>query len=764
MDALKSSGVEVRYRGQDINEASVAATLRRFEATDEAEIVCADTLAHDAFEDFRADLVIVDVPWGLSWGNSAAAVESRHLNGEFGFGLPRHSDSTWLFITLALEKLHSPEQGGGRVVALVNPSSLSSDGATGAVRQRIVEAGLLESVTRLPDGLAPNTQIPLYLLTFSNRNQDAGKGKAMIADLQTMFTTEHRRRSIQIEAFHELDSGLRVKKSGPRNRFISTRQFTRRDTRLSRTTINGSRLTWPVTTYNDVAIDDQFLASRFGPESGVSVVREPRKTVDLDPSRIFGDNSRELLRDMSAMGWPARRLSSLLARAPEAATNTDDGYLDNQLFVPTTGTGRASTDLSETNTGGRVLAVELDGDLDYLPFLAAWLNSEQGFTSRRRAIDNASSGHHFRALRSDVNSLMRWADELIVPVPERKIQLALASADEKLASFQSELSTQRASIWSSPETADDVVNRIERAFDDSLNAWLDQLPYPIAMALWTAESAEWAIEKQRAYLQAWEAIVTFHATLLLSASRSDPGSSSATEAAIRDTLQEHHLSIDKASFGTWVVIAEKTSKSLRNALENGDSDERARVRRAFADLSNASIERLLSKDVIKKFSEVNSKRNRWSGHTGFTPEPELWAQIDSLLSDLRELRGFLGNVWSQLQLVRAGTNRLRRDGLVQKAEVAMGMRVPFTVREFSVGEQMYEDELYLVREGSQSPLRLGHFVQLRAAPSSAQYTTYFYNRTEGANVRMVTYQYGTESELHDDVESFRADFGELAPR
>lgn len=762
VDALQSSGVEVRYRGQDIDEAAVSASRRRFEAVHDAEIAHADTLAHDAFEDFSADLVIVDAPWGMDWRASAAAVEARQANGEFRFGLPQRSDSTWLFISLALEKLRPADQGGGRVAALVNPGALSSGGATADVRRRIVEARLLESVTRLPDGLAPNTEIPLYLLTFSNRAEDVGKGKAMIADLQTMFTTEHRRRSIRVEAFHELESGLRTKKSGARNRNIGTRQFTRRDARLSRSTSQGRQLSWRVTTYNDTEIDGQFLDTRYGPDSGVSLTEEARHTVDLDPSRVFGDDSRELLRDMAAKGWPTRRLSSLIAREPEAVTDSADGQGERQMFVPTTWGGRAATDLSETNAGGRVLATELDDDSVYPPFMAAWLSSEQGVASRLRAIENSSSGHHPRALRSDTNSLMRWADELLVPVPDLGLQLALASADERLGSFQAELSTQRASIWSAPESADDVVSRIAGAFDDSLTAWLDQLPYPIASALWTAESAQSVGEKQRAYLHAWEAIVTFHATVLLSASRSDPGSSSETEAAIRETLHEHHLGIEKASFGTWVVIVEKTSKSLRSAFENGDADDVARVCRAFADLGRAGIERLISKDVVKKFNELNGKRNRWSGHTGYTSEQELRAQVDSLVSDLRELRGLLGNVWSQLLLVRPGSAKRRRDGLVQTAEVAVGTRTPFAAREFAVGEHMYDDELYLVRDGSQSPLRLGHFVQLRAAPSSAQFTTYFYNRIEGTSVRMVSYQYGPESELQDDVESLRADFGELA--
>lgn len=60
-------------------------------------------------------------------------------------------------------------------------------------------------------------------------------------------------------------------------------------------------------------------------------------------------------------------------------------------------------------------------------------------------------------------------------------------------------------------------------------------------------------------------------------------------------------------------------------------------------------------------------------------------------------------------------------------------------------------------------MRLGRFVQLREAPGSAQFTSYFfYNRTEGDSVRMVSYQYGSESELHDALESLRAYFGHLA--
>lgn len=74
---------------------------------------------------------------------------------------------------------------------------------------------------------------------------------------------------------------------------------------------------------------------------------------------------------------------------------------------------------------------------------------------------------------------------------------------------------------------------------------------------------------------------------------------------------------------------------------------------------------------------------------------------------------------------------------------------------------MHDGELYLVRDASESPLRLAGFVQLREAPSGAEYTSYFYNRTEKGNVRMVSYQYGSVAEAFDDAVMFREDFGAL---
>lgn len=485
--ALESAGVKVCYRGQDIDDAAVVLGQRRFGNLADAKVTVGNTLVRDAFEDFAADLVIVDAPWGMAWNDFAPAVEDRRESGAFRFGLPPRSDSLWLFVSLALEKLRPAGEGGGRVAALINPSALSARGS-GSVRQSIVDSGLLESVTRLPEGLAPSTAIPLYLLTFSNRTVGLGPKKVQIADLQTQFTTEHRRRSIPVAAFRDLEFGLRTGKPGPRNRSVDVRQFIRRDAMLSRKSHEGQELSWHVTTYNDTAIDGRLLESRYGPNSGVSIAENVSEAVDFDPSGIFDDELGELVKSMNVRGWPCRRMSSLLARPPEATKDRVIETADGRLFIPISREGKVSHEPPGTESEGWVLSVQLDGDLVEPSFLAAWLNSEQGISSRLRAIDARGSDVH-KILRSDTRSLMRWADELLIPVPGRAVQLALSSADEQLASFQADLRSHRAGIWIAPENAEEVVNRISHMFDDSLTAWLDHLPFPIATALWTAETA-----------------------------------------------------------------------------------------------------------------------------------------------------------------------------------------------------------------------------------------------------------------------------------
>lgn len=726
----------------------------------DAQITQANTLESDEFADFKADLAIVDAPWGMNWKSSDRAVRFRQDAGSFTFGLPALSDSVWLFISLALEKLRTPADGGGRVAALVHRAALSASGSQ-EVRRQILDAGLLESVSRLPEGLAPNTSIPLYLVTFTNSPTEYRQNKTLIFDQRAQFSTSKGRRSILDSALRDVESGLRTWKQGRRNRTVGSLKFTKRTAKLTRSLANGHQLSWPLTTYNDTFIDDEHLTARYGHDSQISIVGDITESVDLDPSYIFGDEAREISDHIRFRGWPARRLSAVLGAPPEAITDKTGPDIPPGILIPTAQSGQVSLGQLQSGSRGRHLLLHVDEDLVDAKFLISWLNSEAGVTSRRRAIAASNSGMHFEALRSDRRSLMRWADELIIPIPEKTTQLSLAAADAQLHSYEATIKDIRENIWVDPENAENSVEEIGHAFDDSIDRWIDQLPFPIASALWTAQTAYSAGEQQLAYIHAWEAIVAFHATALLSASRSDVARSHEIESAIRRTLEGRNLSMRRASFGSWMVIIEKTSSEFRRTLRDDDPDEIARVSRMFGDLSRAAIDRLVSVDVLDKFRDVNSKRNRWQGHPGYTSPDEFSSQVSSLIADLRDLRGLLGNVWLQLPLVRAGSARRSSGGIVQSVEVAMGARSRFKAENFQVGEFMEDGELYLAKDGSQAPVKLGRFVRLLEAPPNAQYTSYFYNRTEGSDVHMVSYQFGTEAGRREDLATYGDDLTDL---
>ena len=131
-----------------------------------------------------------------------------------------------------------------------------------------------------------------------------------------------------------------------------------------------------------------------------------------------------------------------------------------------------------------------------------------------------------------------------------------------------------------------------------------------------------------------------------------------------------------------------------------------------------------------------------------------------LFGRLEELRELLGATWRELQCV-AGDG-YRKDGRTfQKAELVTGPAAPFRQIELEVGELMEKGELYLCTDGASQPLLLQHFVVLRSSPNDAQYTSYFYNRREGNQVRLVAYQFADASELTEDFAGFADAFAGL---
>lgn len=121
----------------------------------EAEVVVGDALAMGPSAFPKADLVLLDPPYGMrEWGDA-----DTYRDPAWRFGIPpaRSSDLAWLqlaALTLAPE---------GRAYVVLPTGSLSRHGPERAIRERMLEAGAVEGVIQLPARLRPDTGISLAL-------------------------------------------------------------------------------------------------------------------------------------------------------------------------------------------------------------------------------------------------------------------------------------------------------------------------------------------------------------------------------------------------------------------------------------------------------------------------------------------------------------------------------------------------------------------------------------------------------------------------
>ena len=161
----KNRYVDVRLFGQEINPESYAICLadmlikgqdvKNIKGDEEA-----NTLKTDCFPDQKMRLVVMNPPFGTSWGGKDApegqekAVRAEFKKGgRFEHGLPGIGDAQLLFMQHAINKL---DEKNGRAAIISNGSPLFSGGTTSGesqIRRWMLEEDLIEAIIALPSQL-----------------------------------------------------------------------------------------------------------------------------------------------------------------------------------------------------------------------------------------------------------------------------------------------------------------------------------------------------------------------------------------------------------------------------------------------------------------------------------------------------------------------------------------------------------------------------------------------------------------------------------
>lgn len=139
----------------------------------------ADTFFNDLHPTLKADYILANPPFNMSaWGADQLGEDRRWL-----FGIPPGGNANFAWMQHMIFHL---SDWGKMGMVLANGSLSSQTGGEGEIRQKIIEADLVDCIIALPTQLFYSTQIPASLW-FINK-QKKQPGKTLFIDARKMGT------------------------------------------------------------------------------------------------------------------------------------------------------------------------------------------------------------------------------------------------------------------------------------------------------------------------------------------------------------------------------------------------------------------------------------------------------------------------------------------------------------------------------------------------------------------------------------------------
>lgn len=152
---VAQEGTADRIVGTDINRDALRIAAQRA-ALHHADIdlIAGDVLGVDPDPTLRADVVVAEPPFGMSWDPSSKLIDPR-----FAFGIPPRMSSDLAWVQHAVAHLAAE----GRAYVLTSPGALFRSGAERQIRANLLSSGCVEAVVGLPSKMLPHTSIGLAL-------------------------------------------------------------------------------------------------------------------------------------------------------------------------------------------------------------------------------------------------------------------------------------------------------------------------------------------------------------------------------------------------------------------------------------------------------------------------------------------------------------------------------------------------------------------------------------------------------------------------
>jgi hypothetical protein len=439
---------------------------------------------------------------------------------------------------------------------------------------------------------------------------------------------------------------------------------------------------------------------------------------------------------------------------------------DNAIYIPLIGISDV-VDSPEAMTLKlhNYAQVLIDSTRSDARFVARFLNSELGRSIREA---NKAGTTIPKLNKTGLRELTVFIPDLDTQRVILEVETRLTASQNTVLGLQNDLATLRRALWNNPQQVADLDSRL-RALNERLakgpgphvvvtvDQWIETLPFPLASILraWQATPTNDFKTKYEHLLRFFEATAEFLSIIFLSAFASKPALFTAHKEKLTEAWKKQHLSLERATFGTWKVVVEYFSKQTRELL-SGDSEKRVICTELFADPTHALPMMLARTELATVLSLSNKWRNDWSGHGAVVGDAEAQLRNERLLGELQKLRELMADTWRDMQLVRALYCRPRGGGFDNEVAVMVGSNSEFLKESRRMSAWLDVERLYLASQDSSRALLLLPLMQVGPSPASAKNACYFYSRIEKDGARFVSYHFVDQPELKDQSDNTSA--------
>lgn len=264
---------------------------------------------------------------------------------------------------------------------------------------------------------------------------------------------------------------------------------------------------------------------------------------------------------------------------------------------------------------------------------------------------------------------------------------------------------------------------------NSIESWIDTLPYPLASILWLYVTSSSKEKKNGYLLNFFEAFSEFMCGFILSYLSEENENLTKYKSKWINQDKKFENWYLTPTFGGWLNLLERLF-DLNRSLEVNE------LHKVYDMIEEDLFLNIIkNKSLIKLLKKANKIRNSYVGHSGIktkTLHNETNINLERMLIELRDIIGFAFYEYEIVSLIKTEPYD---EISINEMYILKGSKFPFTERTIRTKQRILKDHLYIMRENKDTFIKLVDLIQVDIQVGAS----FYYSRFENSTTNLLSY-------------------------